>query len=112
MFAVLALFGVVLWIAVWRWLPETLSADRRATAGPREAVRGYRSLLGDRQFLALAVIPGLGMGALISYVLGSPFVLQEDFGLTAQLGNFSLERFDFLQQVQQLLLSKDPSVMG
>lgn len=83
-FAVLALFGVVLWIAVWRWLPETLSADRRATAGPREAVRGYRSLLGDRQFLALAVIPGLGMGALISYVLGSPFVLQEDFGLTAQ----------------------------
>ena len=83
-FAVLALFGVVLWIAVWRWLPETLSQDRRATAGPREAVRGYRSLLGDRQFLSLAVIPGLGMGALISYVLGSPFVLQEDFGLTAQ----------------------------
>ena len=83
-FAVLAVFGVVLWIAVWRWLPETLSPDRRATAGPREAVRGYRSLLGDRQFLSLAVIPGLGMGALISYVLGSPFVLQEDFGLTAQ----------------------------
>ena len=83
-FAVLAAFGVVLWIAVWRWLPETLSPDRRTTAGPREAVRGYRSLLGDRQFLSLAVIPGLGMGALISYVLGSPFVLQEDFGLTAQ----------------------------
>ncbi len=83
-FAVLALFGLVLWVAVWRWLPETLPPARRATAGPREAVRGYRSLIGDRQFLALAVIPGLGMGALISYVLGSPFVLQEGYGLTAQ----------------------------
>ena len=83
-FAVLAVFGLVLWVAVWRWLPETLPPARRATAGPREALRGYRSLLGDRQFLALAVIPGLGMGALISYVLGSPFVLQEGFGLTAQ----------------------------
>ena len=82
-FAVLALFGLALWVAVWRWLPETLPPARRTTAGVGEAVRGYRSLLGDRQFLALAVIPGLAMGALISYVLGSPFVLQEGFGLTA-----------------------------
>ena len=83
-FVVLAVFGAVLWLAVWRWLPETLPPERRATAGVRAALRGYRSLLGDRQFLALAVIPGLGMGALISYVVGSPFVLQEGFGLTAQ----------------------------
>jgi DHA1 family bicyclomycin/chloramphenicol resistance-like MFS transporter len=83
-FAVLAAFGVILGFAVWRWLPETLPAQRRTAAGPREAARGYRSLLADRQFLALAVIPGLGMGALISYVVGSPFVLQEGFGLTAQ----------------------------
>jgi DHA1 family bicyclomycin/chloramphenicol resistance-like MFS transporter len=82
-FAVLALFGLALWVAVWRWLPETLPPARRTTAGVGEAVRGYRSLLSDRQFLALAVIPGLAMGALISYVLGSPFVLQEGFGLTA-----------------------------
>ena len=83
-FVVLAVFGLVLWVAVWRWLPETLPPERRTTAGLRGALRGYRSLLGDRQFLALAVIPGLGMGALISYVVGSPFVFQEGFGLTAQ----------------------------
>ena len=82
-FGVLAVFGLALGVAVWRWLPETLPPARRTTAGVRGALRGYRALLGDRHFLALAVIPGLTMGALISYVVGSPFVLQVDYGLTA-----------------------------
>ncbi len=83
-FLALALFGIVLWVAVWRWLPETLPPSRRASSGLRGALGGYRSLLRDRTFAALAVIPGLGMGALISYVSGSPFVLQGQHGLTAQ----------------------------
>lgn len=83
-FAVLALFGLVLWFVVWRWLPETLPPARRSSAGVSGAMRGYRALLADRHFMALAVIPGLAMGALISYVAGSPFVLQEGYGLTAQ----------------------------
>ena len=82
-FGVLAVFGLSLGLAVWRWLPETLPPARRTTAGVGGALRGYRSLVGDRHFLALAVIPGLTMGALISYVVGSPFVLQVDYGLTA-----------------------------
>jgi MFS transporter, DHA1 family, multidrug resistance protein len=82
-FAVLAAFGLGLAVVVWRWLPETLPLERRTAAGLGGALRGYRSLLVDRQFLALALIPGLAMGALISYVAGSPFVLQVGFGLTA-----------------------------
>ena len=87
-FAVLAALGLALGAAVWRWLPETLPRDHRTAAGMGGALRGYRSLLVDRQFLALALIPGLAMGALISYVAGSPFVLQVGFGLTAH--QFSL----------------------
>jgi DHA1 family bicyclomycin/chloramphenicol resistance-like MFS transporter len=83
-FAALALFGVALGVVVWRWLPETLPRRRRTTAGVMAALRGYRSLLTDRHFLALAVIPGLVMGALFSYVAGSPFVLQVGYGLTGQ----------------------------
>lgn len=83
-FLALAVFGLVLGAAVWRWLPETLPPSRRATAGLRGALGGYRSLLRDRTFVAMAVIPGLSMGALISYVSGSPFVLQGEHGLTAQ----------------------------
>lgn len=87
-FGALALIGVVLGVVVWRWLPETLPVERRSDSGLGGALRGYAGLLRDRHFVALAVIPGLAMGALISYVAGSPFVLQVGFGLTA--AQFSL----------------------
>lgn len=81
-FAVLAAFGVVLWILVWRFLPETLPVDRRATSGIGPALRSYASLLRDRRFMALAVLPGLAMSSIMSYVAGAPFVLQLGYGLT------------------------------
>jgi DHA1 family bicyclomycin/chloramphenicol resistance-like MFS transporter len=70
-FVALALYGAVLWVVVLRRLPETLPVERRigSTAG---AWRGYRVLL-----------PGLGQAVLMSYVVGSPFVLREGFGLSA-----------------------------
>ena len=87
-FFALAVFGVVLWVVVWRRLPETLPPDRRRQGGLRTAVSGYRSLLRDRHFVALAVLPGLGMAVLMSYVVASPFVLREGYGLSS--GAFSL----------------------
>ncbi|WP_307844109.1 multidrug effflux MFS transporter [Sanguibacter suaedae] len=81
-FYVLALVGVVLALVVWRWLPETLPTERRRIAGPKGVVVGYAQLVRDRHFIALAVLPGLGMAVIMSYVVGSPFVLQEDYGLS------------------------------
>lgn len=87
-FAVLALLGVVLIAVVARFLPETLPVERRApraARGPRgwvDLLRGYATLMRDGRFVALAVIPGLGMALVISYVSGSPFVLQEEYGLS------------------------------
>src|SRR5674476_1117700 len=37
----------------------------------------------DQHFVAIAVLPGLGMAVLMSYVIGSPFVLREGYGLSA-----------------------------
>ena len=82
-FGVLALFGVVLWIRVWRFLPETLPPARRTSRGPGAALRGYAGLLRDRRFLALAVLPGLAFSAIMSYIAAAPFVLQEGYGLTS-----------------------------
>ena len=82
-FVALAVFGVGLWLVVWRRLPETLPAERRREGGLRTALGGYRLLLRDRHFVALAVLPGLGMAALFAYVMGSPFTLREEYGLTA-----------------------------
>ncbi len=81
-FVALALFGVALWVVVWRRLPETLPPERRRGGGLRTALGGYRALLRDGHFVALAVLPGLAMAALFAYVVGSPFVLREQFGLS------------------------------
>ena len=82
-FVALALFGVALWVVVWRRLPETLPPERRRAAGLRTAVGGYVVLLRDQHFVAIALLPGLGMAVLMSYVVGSPFVFREGYGLSA-----------------------------
>ncbi|WP_318241793.1 multidrug effflux MFS transporter [Arthrobacter pullicola] len=89
----LALIGVILVVIVWRWMPETLPPERRLSRARKGSPKtgepgGYRILLRDRRFLAYAVIPGLAMGIIMSYVVGSPFVMQEEYGLTP--GQFAL----------------------
>jgi len=87
-FGFLALAGVAMGLVVWRFMPETLPAGRRQAGGARSVFAGYRTLVKDRQFMALAVIPGLGQAVLMSYVVGSPFIFQEGYGLTH--GQFSV----------------------
>ncbi|WP_418277549.1 multidrug effflux MFS transporter [Isoptericola jiangsuensis] len=81
-FAFLGLAGVAMAVVVWRFMPETLPPSRRRPAGARSVLGGYATLLRDRHFMALAVIPGLGQAVLMSYVVGSPFVFQEFYGLS------------------------------
>jgi len=80
-FAFLALFGIVLLGVVWKFLPETLPPRQRLTSA-RAVTRSYRVLLRDRVFIAYALLPGLTMAALFSYVAASPFVIREGYGLT------------------------------
>src|SRR5690606_15894320 len=83
-FGVLAVMALLLVVWVARSMPETRPVSRRPTRGLGESLRGYADLLRDRQFLALAVLPGLSLAVLMCYVTGSPFVLQEEYGLSAQ----------------------------
>jgi DHA1 family bicyclomycin/chloramphenicol resistance-like MFS transporter len=83
-FAALALFALAL-IPVAAWLlPETLPVQRRQTAGVAGTARTYRRLLRDRTFLGLVLVAGLAMSGLLSYVSGSSFVFQQQFGLDQQ----------------------------
>ena len=81
MFGALALFGAVLWVVVWRRMPETLPRERRRVGGLRPALAGYRKLVRDRHFVALAILPGLGVAVLMATSSASPFVLREGYGL-------------------------------
>jgi DHA1 family bicyclomycin/chloramphenicol resistance-like MFS transporter len=80
-FGALALYGLGLFVAIWAKLPETLPAQHRV-AHVGHTWRGYPDLLRDRHFLALAVIPGLMQAVMMSYIVGSPVVLRDGYGLT------------------------------
>lgn len=80
-FLTLAILALVIGVVVFRYLPETLPPQRRARSRLSVVFRGYGHLLRDGHFMALAVLPGLGMGVIMSYVAGSSFVFQTEFGL-------------------------------
>lgn len=83
-FAVLALYGLLLLPVAARVLPETLPPQRRVTSGVVGTLRTYRGLLRDRTFVGLVLVAGLAMSAVMSYVSGASFVFQEQFGLNQQ----------------------------
>ena len=83
-FAVLAAYGALMVVVGWFFLKETLPEDRRNSSGVRGTLRGYRVLLRDRTYVGLVLVAGLTMAGLFSYVSGSAFVYQEEFGLDEQ----------------------------
>jgi DHA1 family bicyclomycin/chloramphenicol resistance-like MFS transporter len=83
-FAVLALYGVLLLVVGAATLRETLPPERRRSSGVRGTLRSYGELLHDRTFVGLVVVAGLTMAGLFSYVSGSSFVYQDEFGLDEQ----------------------------
>jgi MFS transporter, DHA1 family, multidrug resistance protein len=87
-FAVLAGAGAALLLAVLFALPETRPAARRAPGRARDTVRSLRRLAGDGRYLRYVLAAALMFAAVFAYISGSSFVLQEDYGLSAQ--QFSL----------------------
>jgi MFS transporter, DHA1 family, multidrug resistance protein len=83
-FVVLAGAAVLLCVLAMLGLRETLPVERRRPATVRATLSGYRSLLADRVFVALAFTGGSMMAAMFAYVSGASFVLQDGFGLDEQ----------------------------
>lgn len=88
MFGVLSVFGVVMLMAVVLGLKETHPPERRTQSGLGNTLRVFRGLLTHRLFMGYALTQGLVFAAMFAYISGSPFVLQELFGLSPQ--QFSL----------------------
>jgi DHA1 family bicyclomycin/chloramphenicol resistance-like MFS transporter len=63
-------------------LKETRPQAARAESGLGSAMAAYRLLLGDRNFLTLTFIGGLGISSFLVYLANSPFVLIDHYGLT------------------------------
>jgi DHA1 family bicyclomycin/chloramphenicol resistance-like MFS transporter len=89
-FLALTLIGTAILAGSALVLRETLPAAARAEAaaagggGLSRTLRGFGDLLRDRRFLVPTFTSAFAFGALMSYIAGSPFVLQEVYGLDAQ----------------------------
>lgn len=84
-FWMLALLSLPLWLAVWRWLPETLAPAQRQPFGVAPLMKGYAGLLQNPVFLALVLASSLPFNAMFLYVLAAPAFLGGLLGLPPAL---------------------------
>ncbi|WP_367137118.1 MULTISPECIES: multidrug effflux MFS transporter [Streptomyces] len=87
-FVVLTAVGVLLTLAVWRFLHETLPPEKRQAGGLGAALRAMGALLADRVFTGYMLAGGFAFAALFAYISASPFVIQDIYGASPQ--TFSL----------------------
>jgi DHA1 family bicyclomycin/chloramphenicol resistance-like MFS transporter len=83
-FMVLCVVGVAMLIAVVLGLPETLPTNRRSSGGLKQTLGTLGHLFADRRFMGYAFSQALITGAMFAYIAGSPFVLQDIFGVSPQ----------------------------
>jgi DHA1 family bicyclomycin/chloramphenicol resistance-like MFS transporter len=84
-FVTLAVLGfAILAVAALR-LPETLPEHLRHEPGLATKLRVFGELLRDRRFVPFAVSGGLSFAAMFAYISGSPFVLENIYGISPQL---------------------------
>ncbi|MFK2826227.1 multidrug effflux MFS transporter [Bacillus sp. B190/17] len=83
-FGVLAFIGIAAFIAVFAGMPETLLAERKSTGGVKSTLLTFKTLMTDKVFLGYCLMQGFVMAAMFAYIAGSPFVLQDLFGLSPQ----------------------------
>ena len=77
----LAAIGVLLLIANFRWLPETLHVSQRQHFHVKNLLAGYWQLGADPRFLLLALASGIPFNGMFLYVLSAPVFLGVHLGL-------------------------------
>ncbi len=87
-FLVLFAVGVVMLFAVFLGLRETLPLSRRSRGGLRNTILTFRELIKNRTFMGYALAQGFVLAGMFAYISGSPFILQNIFGVSPQM--FSL----------------------
>ncbi|MCP5469309.1 MAG: multidrug effflux MFS transporter [Chlamydiales bacterium] len=81
-FLVLALFTLLVIIALYFWLPETKKELNREALHTRFFFKSYWQLLSNPIFMGYALCAAATIGGLFAYFTTSPFLLQNMIGLT------------------------------
>lgn len=84
-FGALAILGALIFVLVWRVVPESLAVAQRHQGGLVHAAGAYRELLGDWRFMRQVLTGAFAFATLFAYISAAPFVLQDHYGFSAQL---------------------------
>ncbi|ORM65409.1 Bcr/CflA family drug resistance efflux transporter [Pantoea rodasii] len=79
----LAVVGALMFISLL-WLPETLPAEKRVTASPRQVMHNYRTLLQNKNFMRFTLCVTFYYVAAYAFIVGSPAVYISYFGIDPQ----------------------------
>lgn len=83
-FAFLAAYGVALWLAIWRYLPETLPDEGRQTLHPVALSRAYGQVMSSAAFLRVSLALAFAFAGFFIYVLSAPVFLIEHMHTSSQ----------------------------
>jgi len=83
-FVVLAVFSTVILAATIIGLPESLPPHLRRGGGLRPTGSVYVGLVRDRRLVGYALTNAFVFAAMFAYISGSPFVLEDTYGLSPQ----------------------------
>jgi len=81
-FLIIVFIGIVATVVAWRSLPETLHCRSAAPISITSILQSYRTLAGNRSLLAHLGIVACSYAGLFAWISGSPFVLQNLYGLS------------------------------
>lgn len=81
-FVFLAAFAMILLVAVWRFVPETLAVEDRHPGGLRQIGRTFAGLIGDRVFVGYAGTVIFAYSAMFAYLAGSSFVIEVQYAMS------------------------------
>ncbi|WP_405621481.1 MFS transporter [Streptomyces sp. NBC_00076] len=82
-FVVLAIIGVLLFLAALFGVSESLPLERRQQGGVVTGFRAMGRLLGHRAFVGCMLAQAFSAAALFSYIAGSSFVFENLYGVSA-----------------------------
>ncbi len=87
-FAVITLSGIALLIAVSRIMVESLPTEKQVALSWEHIFRTYFSLITQRRFVAFALSGGMGSATMFGYIVASPRLFIEHFGVSPQSYGF------------------------
>lgn len=104
-FILLALIGLIVSIAIWMGIKETLPFASRISGSPINSIIEMFSLLKNTKFVKLVIASGLVYGGLFSYISASSFVFQNYF-------HMNVANFGFLYAMNGIGIAIGSAIPG